>query len=326
MIWNKINTKAVTLIGSNALDDDSYANGWIKLVDYGEYPHRLGMQVVDRSACEHMAKHFSSLCQRLARRFRGVPIFIGHPDDPNYRGQAGHGDTRAYGWVKFLEAREDGLWVYPRWSQPGRDLLENAHFKFFSPRWELVPLGGDRFSPKQLISIGFTNHPNIEVEAIANQDNGNTFPAGMICKKNGEIEDAPPPMKGFKPQEEDMGSLTVNLWESLRKATAKIEKFDENSSETSVEAPKNEQSTDGAHLISPQKRAWPIAANCAHLSADTIGRQSFTQFLGQKNGFSNELKKYHVLTLVRERMDREHESFPTAWSGVKRDHPFLFEN
>jgi hypothetical protein len=144
-------------------------NGWIKLVSYGEYPHRLGVQVVDRKSCGRMAEQFSSLYQRLARRFHGVPIYIGHPDDPAFRGQTGHGDTRAYGWVKHLTAKDDGLWVYAQWSDAGRELLKNAHFKFMSPRWEMNPMGENRFAPQQLISIGLTNYPNMDVEAIANQ-------------------------------------------------------------------------------------------------------------------------------------------------------------
>jgi hypothetical protein len=141
---------------------------WFKLVSYGEYPHRMGLQVVTREAAQGMADEFHSLVQRLARRFRGVPVYIGHPDDGNFRGLLGHGDSRAYGWVKQLEARDDGLWVRIRWSKAGQELVDNAHFQFLSPRWEMHPLGGGRFLPKLLVSIGLTNHPNIAGEAIAN--------------------------------------------------------------------------------------------------------------------------------------------------------------
>ncbi|MDR3117378.1 MAG: phage protease [Puniceicoccales bacterium] len=143
---------------------------WFKLVSYGEYPHRLGLQVVTREAAQAMADEFRSLGQRLARRFRGVPVYIGHPDDGNFRGLVGHGDTRAYGWVRQLEARDDGLWVRIRWSKLGQELLDNAHFQFLSPRWEMHPIGGGRFLPKLLVSIGLTNHPNIAGEAIANAE------------------------------------------------------------------------------------------------------------------------------------------------------------
>ncbi|MDR0340373.1 MAG: phage protease [Puniceicoccales bacterium] len=143
---------------------------WLKLVDYGEYAHRLGVQVVDREGAAAMADRFRSLWSRLARRFRGVPVYVGHPDDDEFRGQVGHGDTKAYGWVLQLEARYDGLWIRVRWSPAGRQLLEGAHYKFLSPRWERERREGDRLYPKSLLSVGLTNCPNMALEAIANGD------------------------------------------------------------------------------------------------------------------------------------------------------------
>ncbi|MDR0678854.1 MAG: phage protease [Puniceicoccales bacterium] len=143
---------------------------WLKLVDYGEYGHRLGVQVVDREGAVAMADRFRSLWARLARRFRGIPVYVGHPDDGEFRGQVGHSDTKAYGWVQQLEAREDGLWIRVRWSPTGRQLLEGAHYKFLSPRWEMERREGDRLYPKSLLSVGLTNCPNMALEAIANGD------------------------------------------------------------------------------------------------------------------------------------------------------------
>jgi hypothetical protein len=164
----KILTETRTLQGTGDAPATGAA-GWLKLVGYGEHPHCLGMQVVSRESALLMAKNFHSLVQRLARRFRGVPVYIGHPDDANFRGQVGHGDTRAYGWVKGLDARGDGLWTYIKWSRAGQELIADAHFKFLSPRWEMHPIGEGRFVPKLLVSIGLTNYPNIPTDAIANE-------------------------------------------------------------------------------------------------------------------------------------------------------------
>jgi len=98
-----------------------------------------------------------------------VPLYVGHPDDPTFAGRAGHDDTRAYAWVTSLEARPDGLYILPRWSEPGRELLRHAFYKFLSPRWQMQPLGDGVFQPVRLLSIGLTNHPNIPGEAIANE-------------------------------------------------------------------------------------------------------------------------------------------------------------
>ncbi|MDR2576958.1 MAG: phage protease [Puniceicoccales bacterium] len=153
------------------------AQNWFKLVNYGEYAHRLGMQVVTKDSAREMTKSFHSLMQRFARKFRGVPVYIGHPDDAHFCGQTGHGDMRAYGWVQDLDAKDDGLWVKVKWSSAGEELLANEHFKFLSPRWEMQSLGNGRFAPKNLISIGLTNHPNIETEAFVNvEEDDSTAP------------------------------------------------------------------------------------------------------------------------------------------------------
>jgi hypothetical protein len=159
------------------------------LVNYGEYAHRLGIQVVNREAAEAMAEKFSRLWSRLARKFRGVPVYIGHPDDADFRGQAGHGDTRAYGWVQQLDARSDGLWIRVRWSSAGIDLLENAHYKFLSPRWEMEKLADNKLKPRSLLSVGLTNCPNLSVESIANEETplGNERANSANCDGDCEV-------------------------------------------------------------------------------------------------------------------------------------------
>ncbi|MDR2677769.1 MAG: hypothetical protein LBB26_04410 [Puniceicoccales bacterium] len=290
MSAKEITCETMILSGANSVKGDD-CGGWIRLADYGEYSHRLGMQIVDASACRQMARRFSSLRQRLARRFRGVPIYIGHPDDPAFRGQVGHDDTRAYGWVKFIEARDNGLWVCPKWSQAGAELLENAYYKFLSPRWEMAPLGNGRFTPKQLLSIGLTNTPNMDVEAIANQDGA--------CEETAEGT-----------PEWDISAAAEIPADEVQRETKPLP--------ISVDVP-------AMGLLRVPEQGGPVVANSARLSGDIIFRQSITQSLDQRCRLSNEMKKHRVLTLVRERMERECESFATAWCNVKRTHPFWFE-
>ncbi|MDR1456450.1 MAG: hypothetical protein LBI34_00080 [Puniceicoccales bacterium] len=284
----EITCETMILAGANAVGDDG-CGGWIKLVDYGDYQHRLGMQIVDASACKQMARRFSSLRQRLARRFRGVPIYIGHPDDPAFRGQVGHDDTRAYGWVKFIEARDNGLWIYPKWSRAGGELLENAYYKFLSPRWEMVPLGNGSFTPRQLLSIGLTNTPNMNVEAIANQ------------------EDMLEEMAEIMPDEKIVSDISPD--DNPRERTS---------------LPSGVNMPDVALLRMPEQ-GGPIVGNCARMPESVMRRQSITQSLDRRCCLPTEMKKHRVLTLVRERMEKECESFATAWCNVKRTNPFWFE-
>jgi hypothetical protein len=167
------------------------AGGWLKLADYGDWPHPAGLQRLTPEAGARLAHGFKSLLGRLRRRFTGVPIYIGHPDDPAFAGQPGHDDTKAYGWVTDLEARPEGLYVQPRWSEPGRDLLRHAFYKFLSPRWQMKAVDEGTYEPVRLLSIGLTNHPNIPGEAVANQQAGAaTTPATATgtATANGEAE------------------------------------------------------------------------------------------------------------------------------------------
>ncbi|HQU08358.1 MAG: hypothetical protein B7X06_00050 [Verrucomicrobia bacterium 21-51-4] len=157
-----------TDLGNSQSFERSSQGGWVKLVEYGEHSHPLGLQCLTRQSAQDMSRSFSSLLGRLKRKFGGIPIYIGHPDDPAFAGTPGHHDTRAYGWVRELEARPDGLWMSPKWGPVGQTILENAFYKFLSPRWALRPLGNGRYEPTELISIGLTNQPNIPGEAIAN--------------------------------------------------------------------------------------------------------------------------------------------------------------
>lgn len=156
-------TTLVTQEWSNA------TSGWLKLADYGDWPHARGIQRLSREAAGRMCEYFKSLRGRLARRFGGLPVYIGHPDDPGFAGNSGHDDTRAYAWIADMQDRDDGLYVLPRWSQAGRELLANAFYKFLSPRWAMRHLEADIYEPVRLISIGLTNQPNIPGETIANE-------------------------------------------------------------------------------------------------------------------------------------------------------------
>lgn len=141
---------------------------WLRLAEYGDWPHSRGLQRFTPQAAATMVRYFKSLRGRLARKFGGLPVYIGHPDDAHFSGHTGHTDTRAYAWVTDLDARSDGLYGAFKWSAAGEELLGNAFYKFLSPRWAMESLGKDTFAPVRLLSVGLTNQPNIPGDAIAN--------------------------------------------------------------------------------------------------------------------------------------------------------------
>ena len=65
-------------------------------------------QRVSFDAAKQMERSFATVAARASRLFAGAPMFIGHPDVPQFANQ--FTDRKAYGWIMALEARPDGLY------------------------------------------------------------------------------------------------------------------------------------------------------------------------------------------------------------------------
>lgn len=146
-------------------------DGWIQLSPVGEFAHGSGVvQVVDAGALRGLVEGFAE----------DVLLDFDHESsDPNKR-------TTAAGWIVEVESREDGLWGRVRWSAVGQQALENGEYRYVSPVWEVMSLGGDRVRPVRLLEAGLTNKPNLKgMRAIANR--GETFGAGAPETKKKEM-------------------------------------------------------------------------------------------------------------------------------------------
>jgi phage I-like protein len=91
-----------------------------------------------------------------------------------------------------MEARDDGLYLKPKWSAAGDEIIANAHYKWFSPLWgcaDLARENGKRIvAPARLLSLGLTNNPVIEgILPLANEDAGSsaTEPVALQNIQNG---------------------------------------------------------------------------------------------------------------------------------------------
>lgn len=146
-------------------------------IPYGEVPYDLGglkgTQRFTRESADKMVALFNSKRGKLTRRFGGLPIYVGHPDHALAR-SLGHTDTKSYGWIKGLEAGEHALLLNVDMGDTGASLLENKHYKWFSPFFYARVLansgGGEIFEPVWLKSAGLTNNPRWPVEALVNAD------------------------------------------------------------------------------------------------------------------------------------------------------------
>jgi hypothetical protein len=150
------------------------------LVPFGEFPHKQGLQLFDRAAAEEIVKAHNSALAKLTRLVTGgtYPVYVGHPDLPGSKDT----DKRAYGWIENMRVTPEGLHLSAKWSDAGRELVENAHFKFYSPLWWTKKVKGG-IRPVALKSMGLTNDPNIPVPALANEA------AEEIEDRGSEIED-----------------------------------------------------------------------------------------------------------------------------------------
>jgi hypothetical protein len=155
---------------ANSAEFNLLQKEWVQLSPYGDFPHAQGLQRVSFEAAKTMERSFATLGAKASRLFAGAPMFVGHPDVPQFAQQ--FPDRKAYGWIMELEARPDGLYGKMKWSAAGLELLQNGHYKFLSPYWEARQIGEEEgrpiFEPVALISAGLTNEPNLPVQPLAN--------------------------------------------------------------------------------------------------------------------------------------------------------------
>jgi len=138
---------------------------WVRIAPYREMPNSVGLQVFDRRAADAMVSAFNSLPERAARLFRGLPVYVGHPDDQGWSRANPSIRAEAVGRIKELQPRDDGLYGRVAWNDEGKRLISGdaAAYAYHSPRWSMraIPGRAKTFRPELLHSIGLTNHPNI---------------------------------------------------------------------------------------------------------------------------------------------------------------------
>jgi hypothetical protein len=183
-----------------------------RFVRYGEHPVMMEIngrvqrviQVIDKQAVEEMASNYQSFRTQLATFFRGIPIYIGHADDPQWcKDNPGH-TAAAVGRIKEITAGEEGMMVRSVFNTRGVDALcgEAPEYSGHSPRWRMkeIPERPGHYRPFLLWSDALTNDPNIPdsgMEAL-NQSPGDAGPENTTTEN---MELTPEALKalGFAP-------------------------------------------------------------------------------------------------------------------------------
>ncbi len=140
-------------------------DGWTVL-RFGVYPNSVGLQVFDRAAAEAIVTSANSLISRAADKFRGLPVYVGHPDDAEWARTHPGVRAEAVGRMPEFRVAEDGLHIRTAFNAEGQRLLSGdaPAYDSFSPNWGMIPTvhqGRKAFRPVELYSIGLTNQPNI---------------------------------------------------------------------------------------------------------------------------------------------------------------------
>ena len=147
---------------------------WVNIAPYGDWPNAQGMQRVTKDDAQVIVNEFNSL-MHTPQRLLGAPWYIGHPDHPAFNEK--YRDTKAYGRIKKLEAREDGLYAGVRFGDEGERLIADEAFHGHSVNWYLRQDKADKtvWRPFRMKSVGFTNEPNIPVPTLttANETDAN---------------------------------------------------------------------------------------------------------------------------------------------------------
>jgi len=151
--------------------------GWKRLAPYGETTYvekqpdgrlRIFKQIFTRAQAEKMVASFNVIAAKS--NFRGLNIFVGHPDGNPVRWP----DDARLGGIFGLEARADGLWVNVEWNDKGTKNAEQGYYIYPSPAWKYprkLAENTGQIIPDVLQSVGLTNTPNInDVDAWTNAD------------------------------------------------------------------------------------------------------------------------------------------------------------
>lgn len=73
----------------------------------------------------------------------------------------------AAGWIKKMEAREDGIWAFVEWTDTAAEQLDKKEYRYLSPVFAHDPATGEILSIRH---ASLTINPNFELTAAASAD------------------------------------------------------------------------------------------------------------------------------------------------------------
>jgi phage I-like protein len=161
-------------------------DNWVQITPLGDFPNagpldasrrhvypKGVIQRVNRQSVTDMVNDFNAFKKEMGDKFAGLPWYIGHPDMDSER----YRDSKSYGWImEVKDGGDQGLMGNVKWTDEGKALKEGGSYKYFSPCWDwdhskqmAMENGKPVLFPNMLISVGFTNQPQIPVLPLSNE-------------------------------------------------------------------------------------------------------------------------------------------------------------
>ena len=132
------------------------ADSWVQLFPAGRFVGR------DGRGPWHISDAAAVIAASLTGGLdRGLLVDRDHQTDEAPRGTP----IAAAGWIKELEAREDGIWARVDWTAAARAQIDAGEYAYMSP----VFLHGNDGRIKRILRASLTNNPALPLRAVASQ-------------------------------------------------------------------------------------------------------------------------------------------------------------
>ena len=155
------------------------ADGWAMICPFGDHTstalhvttdgklkREASIQRITPTTGAQMVTQFHNERKGLRKFFKGVNIYVGHPDMPGMEKR--YPDKEPKGVFADMEAREDGVYGLPVFTNEGSEIVEKKTLRAFSGRLvDCVPDGEKDgvkvYAPTRIASVGLTNNPHLPV-------------------------------------------------------------------------------------------------------------------------------------------------------------------
>lgn len=130
------------------------------------------------------------------------------------------GQAPASGWIKTLEARDDGIWAHVDWTAAAEAKLKAREYRYVSPLFYHEPVGDHRIT--RIVNGALVNTPAItELPAVASASGGALTPQGISMKFTEALAQALG-LQATATEADILAALSAKLTETASAATAAL--------------------------------------------------------------------------------------------------------